>query len=273
MPQAKCNLTQETSEPNGHGPFAIWLGFAAGILNGLIGIGGGIVMVPGLLMRLRASPQIAVGTSLATVCVLSAIAFFAHMLAGSLTLSAISMATVIVSGAVGTLAGAGILKRLDRKRLLILFSLFLAVVSTRLIAQGLDLVETLATWSGEPPIWAFMLLGFASGVLSGVFGVGGGALVVLSFAVIYGMPVQQGLPLALAINVTNALSGSVAHVRAGRVLWKPVMQMIPSAIVGIAVGTAVALWLPANALRIVFGAFFLFMAVRLGRESFKVQTG
>jgi uncharacterized membrane protein YfcA len=45
--------------------------------------------------------------------------------------------------------------------------------------------------------------------------------------------------------------------------------MLPAAIIGIAVGTAIALWLPAEGLRVVFGAFFLFMSVRIGRQALR----
>ena len=51
------------------------IGFFAGLLNGLIALGGGIIITPGLVVYGRASPEVAVGTSLAAVVVLSAAAF------------------------------------------------------------------------------------------------------------------------------------------------------------------------------------------------------
>ena len=120
----------------------------------------------------------------------------------------------------------------------------------------------------EVSVNAFLLLGLGGlvGVLSGMFGVGGGGLVVLGLAVLFGMPVREGIPLALLVNVTNAMAGCIRHSRAGRVLWGEVRRMVPAALLGIALGTALAIWLSPDALRIVFGAFFLFMSVHVARQ-------
>ena len=94
----------------------------------------------------------------------------------------------------------------------------------------------------------------------------------LGLAAFFGTPVQEGLPIAFALNITNALAGAWRHARAGRVLWREVQILIPTALVGIAVGTAAALTLPADLLRIVFGCFFLYMGTRIGRQALQAGT-
>jgi len=247
------------------------VGFLAGALNGLIAIGGGIVMTPALVVYARASPEVAVGTSLASVVVLSSIAFLAHASFTGLETSTFGIVTVIAAGMLGAQVGAWILARLSASWMLMLFAVFLLIMSTRLLIQALDIDAGLASgaseWHGEPPAWAYPVIGFASGILSGVFGVGGGALVLLGFAVLFAMPVREGIPLALMVNVTNALAGCLRHARAGRVLWREVRRMLPAAVVGIALGTATAIRLPADVLRLVFGGFFLFMSMRVARHA------
>jgi uncharacterized protein len=243
------------------------MGLAAGILNGLIGIGGGIVIVPGLVVHRGASPEAAVGTSLAAVVVLSSMAFLLHASFTGLGISPWNLTVVIVSGIVGAQAGAWMLARLSVRWMLLLFAVFVLIMSIRLLAQGLGVGFVQLDGTGVPPVWSYPAIGLASGVASGLFGVGGGALVVLGFAVFFGMPVQQGLPIALAVNVTNALAGCARHGLAGRVLWREVARMVPMAVVGILIGTAVAVWLPPDGLRGVFGAFFLFMALKIGRQA------
>ena len=73
-----------------------------------------------------------------------------------------------------------------------------------------------------------------------VSGVGGGALVLLGLAAFYGVPVVEGLAIALALNVTNALAGLVHHARQGRVLWHELKVLMPTAVVGIGAGAALA---------------------------------
>ncbi len=247
------------------------LGFAAGTLNGLLAIGGGIVMVPGLVVYGRASPEVAVGTSLAAVVVLSSAAFLMHASFGGIGLNVSGVVTVVVAGMVGAQVGGWFLARLTTSWMLLIFSVFLLVMSVRLLVQALGLEANFGLgpteWRGVAPWWAYPIIGFSSGVLSGMFGVGGGALVLLGFAVLFGMPVREGMPLALLVNVTNALAGCVRHSRAGRVLWQEVRRMVPAALLGIMLGTAVAIWLPADVLRLVFGAFFLFMSVHVARQA------
>ena len=60
------------------------LGLLAGTLNGLIAIGGGIVITPTLVVFGRTSPEVAVGTSLTAVVVLSSSAFLMHASIGGL---------------------------------------------------------------------------------------------------------------------------------------------------------------------------------------------
>lgn len=248
------------------------IGAAAGLLNGLIGIGGGIVIVPGMILHRGATPQVAVGTSLATVVVLSSCAFALHVGFSGFALSPVGACSIIVTGMLGTYVGGRILARLTARWMLLLFAAFLLLFSSRLVAQGLGFAFTPAGGAAPPPLWSFPVLGFASGVLSGLFGVGGGALVLLGFAVLFGMPVHQGLPVALAVNVTNALAGSIAHARAGRVLWREVGWMVPTALAGIVAGTALALWLSADVLRIVFGGFFMFMGVRIASKAWRASA-
>lgn len=245
------------------------IGFFAGLLNGLIALGGGIIITPGLVVYGRASPEVAVGTSLAAVVVLSAAAFLLHASFGGLGVDPYGIVSVVAAGMIGALVGGWMLARLNATWMLFLFSAFLLVMSIRLLVQGLglDLGAGPWQWRGAPPWWSYPAIGFVSGILSGVFGVGGGALVLLGFAVLFGMPVRDGLPLALLVNVTNALAGCIRHSRAGRVLWREVRRMVPAALAGIAIGTAVAIWLPPDALRLVFGGFFLFMSAHLGRQA------
>jgi uncharacterized membrane protein YfcA len=262
-----------------HGPRALTraraslLGFLAGALNGLIAIGGGIVITPGLIVHARAAPQVAVGSSLAAVVVLSSVAFVMHASFAGLGLDVRAILAVVAAGVAGAQLGGWLLARISVRWLLALFSVFTFLMSVRLLMQALDVAIPVAAepleWRGAAPWWAYPVIGFASGILSGVLGVGGGALVLLGLAVLFGMPVREGIPLALLVNVTNALAGCVRHSRAGRVLWREVRRMVPAALVGITLGTAVAIWLPADALRFVFGGFFLFMSAHVARQAMR----
>ncbi|MEM7407838.1 MAG: sulfite exporter TauE/SafE family protein [Pseudomonadota bacterium] len=248
---------------------AAGLGLLAGLLNGLVALGGGVLITPVLVAR-GITPEVAVGTSLAVVTLLSSVGFVAHSLFGGLVLGPVPIALSVVGGVVGSLIGSRLLARLTPQWMLLLFALFQALVAVRLIGQGIGIGGLEAGVVMAPPYWAYMMFGVMAGTLSGIFGVGGGALVLLGLAAFYGLPVGEGLAIALALNVTNALAGLIQHAGAGRVLWAEVRVLLPTAVMGIAAGAILAQSLPADAMRILFGAFFLCLGALIGRKGWRL---
>ena len=261
----------DSSENRGHLPRlrAAGLGLLAGLLNGLIALGGGVLITP-LLVVAGVSPQVAVGTSLAAVTILSSVGFSAHLLFGGITLGFIPILAAVAGGTVGSVLGSKILARLTPHWMLMLFALVQVLVAVRLVDQGLGTALLGEVVPGGAPIWAYIGLGLFAGTLSGIFGVGGGALVLLGLAAFYGVPVVEGLAIALALNVTNALAGLVHHARQGRVLWHELKVLMPTSVVGIGAGAALAYELPVDTMRVVFGGFFLFMGIMLARKGWAI---
>ncbi|MBT6278278.1 MAG: sulfite exporter TauE/SafE family protein [Chromatiales bacterium] len=247
------------------------IGLLAGVLNGLIALGGGIIVTPLLMTRHGAAPQVAVATSLAVVTVLSTIGFTAHLAMGGLILGAEPIAASVIGGGVGSVIGTKVLARITPKWMLFLFAAFVLVVAVRLIAQGLGITASIPVGTVQPPLIAYASFGLVAGLLSGVFGVGGGALVLLGLAAFYGLPIQEGLPVALALNVTNALFGLVQHFGKGRVLWAVIWILVPAACVGIVFGVHAAHWLQPDVMRVIFGGFFLFMGWQLARKGWQLR--
>jgi hypothetical protein len=207
---------------------------------------------------------------LAAVTMLSCIGFTAHFLLGGISLGLVPIVAAVVGGAAGTVLGSKLLARLTPHWMLILFAIIQILVAIRLIDQGLGLALLGEVIPGGAPLWAYVALGLFAGTLSGIFGVGGGALVLLGLAAFYGVPVVEGLAIALALNVTNALAGVVHHARQGRVLWQELKILMPTAVIGIGAGAALAHELPADAMRVVFGGFFMFMGIMLAQKGWAV---
>lgn len=239
------------------------IGLAAGLLNGLIGIGGGIVIVPGLILRRKLDVRTAVSTSLGAIFVLSIVSFSLHVSVTGYSLSWLGSLLVIFAGIAGAQAGIFLLNRIPRRAVIVVFAGMTLFTAVRLIMQALGWGDAAAEPGALPPWWAYPLLGAISGLFSGLLGIGGGGYVVLGFSVFWRMPIQGSLPIALAMNVANALSGVWAQRKTGQVRWSEVARLVPAALAGIAIGTALAVTLPADILRIIFGAFFSFMAGRL----------
>ncbi len=106
------------------------IGIAAGVLSGLFGIGGGVVIVPALLLILRMTPQTATGTSLAALLLpVGALGAWQYYKAGHLDIRA---ALIIAAGlTIGAWGGAVLAQHVSGLALKRAFAVFLVVVATR----------------------------------------------------------------------------------------------------------------------------------------------
>jgi uncharacterized protein len=246
------------------------VGFGAGLLNGLLGIGGGILLVPGLIFLRNATAREAVSTSLGTVLFLATAALAVHLWISGLSFPLLGAALLLAAGGLGTRLGSALLNRTPQRWILYLFAAFTFVASTNLILEGLGVYGAPGGTAAPAPLWSFPLVGGLAGLFSGLLGIGGGGVVVLLYAVAFRLPILHSLPLALASNVVNALTGVLAQRGTGHVLWREVARLVPMALVGVAVGVGLAVYLPPNVLKVVFALFFIYMGVRLfarGRRS------
>ncbi len=119
-------------------------------------------------------------------------------------------------------------------------------------------------------LFIYLALGAFAGTLAGLFGIGGGLIIVpvltLTFAS-YGFSpevlVQMAVGTSLGTIVITSLSSVTAHHRLGSVDWLLVTRLLPFVILGGLIGAASAHLLPGSALRTVFGLFELAVAAQM----------
>ena len=110
----------------------------------------------------------------------------------------------------------------------------------------------------------FLIAGAVAGTLSGLFGLGGGVIIVPALAFCFDlmhsfsgnmMQVAQGT--SLAIMVVTTFSSTASHFRRGNILLTLLYRFLPGIIVGVFLGAALAHFVRSSWLRIVFGYFLL----------------
>ena len=197
--------------------WALYLGFGclAGLLSGLMGIGGGIVIVPFLAWHFGrlgfpadAVMIMAVATSLATILVTSISASLAHHRLGAVDWTTVRrLAPGILAGAV---LGSVIADLLPARAFKLLFSGFLLHASLRMLRQP---AKTLI--DSEPlKLGHFGTAGVVIGALSSILGIGGGTLSV-PFLVRRGYPVRTAVAVSSACGFPIALAGSLTYIALG----------------------------------------------------------
>lgn len=118
--------------------------------------------------------------------------------------------------------------------------------------------------------FASVLLGIVAGLTAGLFGIGGGLIIVPVLAVLFS---EQGFPAelvmvmsvatSLATIIFTSLSSVLAHHRLGSVLWDKVFGLGPGIMAGAAVGAVVADYISADVLRFIFVIFLLYVGVQM----------
>ena len=107
------------------------IGLLAGLFSALFGVGGGIVVVPLLILAARYSERPAMATSLATVALISLVGTVTYALHGELKLGA--AAIVGLPAVIGAVAGTALQQRLATRTLSIAFAGLLAAIGARLL--------------------------------------------------------------------------------------------------------------------------------------------
>lgn len=105
-----------------------------------------------------------------------------------------------------------------------------------------------------------LVLGFVTGLLSGMLGIGGGVFLIPAGVLLLGLsqPVAQGV--ALAVMVPTAVVGAVTHYRHKNVRLETVAWIVPAVIVTAIVGANAAHLVNAELLRRIFAGFLLFVS-------------
>jgi uncharacterized membrane protein YfcA len=199
-----------------HEAVYVFIGVFAGMIAGALGIGGGVVVVPGLVFLFQINQavpfpiimHVAVGTSLAIMIFTSIASLKAHANQGEILWPIFNKLWpgIIIGSCVGALAAQFI----PTAWLKIIFALFLLLVALKM---GLDLHKKYAKQQ-FPRNWINRLVSFVIGVKSGLLGVGGGVLIV-PYLTYCGVPVRQIAPVSNLCTLTVAVIGSLVFMLTG----------------------------------------------------------
>jgi len=251
------------------------VGAFAGVLAGLLGIGGGAVIVPALLVLLPAfgagspwTPHQAVATSLATVVAAGSVSALSHHRRGAVRWGLVRrLAPGLVLGAGGGALIAGWLPGWWLQRL---FAVFLLLSGLRMLLTTGGPVTTRPLPGGRPLVAA----GGGIGALSAVLGIGGGIMLV-PYLTRHGVLLRQAVATSSACGVSLALVGTLGFVLSGWgreglpadsigfVLWPTALAVAAAAMPMAAVGARLAHRLPTAALKRVFAVLLLVVGARL----------
>jgi uncharacterized protein len=236
---------------------AVLIGLAVGILVGFLGIGGGIVLVPALTLLLGFTQQMAQGTSLFMQLPplgLGALLLYWRKGLVDRWAGAACALGIFVGGYFGSRLAIGV----SARDLQGLFGAFLMVAAASLWREPRERRPATAAPDAWPRLAAVFVVTCGVGVLSGLFGVGGGILLVPLLVVVLGFEqhVAQGTSLVALVPPTGLLA-FLNYQRAGKVDWKVGLLIMPGIFLGGLIGSRLALRFASRQMRRIFAVLLL----------------
>lgn len=235
------------------------VGALAGFFSGLFGVGGGILIVPGLVLVMRMGQRLAHGTSLAAIIPIAISGVITYAIHDSVDWP---VAGLIILGAIGgAVLGTRWLQNLNQRVLRLVFATFLVATAVRLLVN-----PSHPAGRGPLELWlalALVGIGVVSGVLAGLLGVGGGIVVIPALVVLFSVPDAVAKGTSLAVIIPTALVGTFGNLRNSNA------DLGLAAIVGLLgaafayLGSHLSLHMSARLSSVLFAILLLLVALRM----------
>ncbi|MBT2502844.1 sulfite exporter TauE/SafE family protein [Curtobacterium sp. ISL-83] len=243
------------------------IGVIGGFLSGLFAIGGGIIMVPLLTAFGRLDQRAASATSLAAIVPTSIVGSITYLVAGQVDLTAGLF--IAIGAIVGAVLGSALLKRVPLLALRWMFIVFILLVAIRLFfiapERGHAIAFTVVV------ALEYVLLGLVMGVLSGLFGIGGGIIAVPALIGVFAISDLIAKGTSLLVMIPTSVVGTVSNWRAGTVDIRAGIVVGIAATVASIPGAAVALVLAPRLSAVLFGLLLLAVAAQLTVKALAAQ--
>ena len=250
------------------------LGAFAGVMAGLLGVGGGLIIVPVLAWILRGQHindaiimHLAIGTSLATIVVTSISSVRAHHQRGAVLWPVVWQLTPGI--VIGAWLGAAVADALPSAALSRIFALFVLAVAAQMAFGAKP-----APHRGLPGAVGMTVTGGVIGVVSAIVGIGGGSLTV-PFLTWCNTAMRQAVATSAACGLPIALAGAIGFIVTGlnaadRPAWS-LGYVYGPALAGVAfasmllapLGAKLAHTLPTEILKKIFAVFLTLVGTKM----------
>ncbi|MEI8084585.1 MAG: sulfite exporter TauE/SafE family protein [Paludibacter sp.] len=245
------------------------LGVLAGILSGLFGIGGGIIMVPTLIAVFGLDMLNANATSLAAMLLpVGLFGVITYYKAGYINVR--NALWISLGLLMGSFFGAELAVSVDVKVLSKLYAAFLLYIALGYLnisalfrKNKTPIIDSVVTNENiKYSFWIFILVGILAGVIAGLFGKGGGLVIVPVLIKFFKYDAKSAAATSLAaLQLPVGLPSVIVYAQAGYLNWLWAGLMALGIVVGVFFGTKLALKLPAAMFKKVYAFFLLGVAV------------
>lgn len=265
----------------------ILIGFLSAFIGSLVGLGGGIIFVPAMLFLYEqfasfswANPQAIVGISLVTMIftgLSSTIAYYQQKLVD------VKTGLIFLIGSIpGSVTGSWINTKLNTADFSLYFGILMIIIFSLMFIdrnklnknKPLQVTKNTRYFELEGETYQYnvsyipaFILSFIVGMLSGLFGIGGGTISVPAMMLFFGIPVKVAVATSMFMIFFISLFSASTHIMLGHIVWAYVIFFVIGSYLGGTVGAKTSRYLKSKTLEWILRIVILFVAIRLIVES------
>ncbi len=243
---------------------AVAIGVITGGITSLIGASGVMVIVPVLTMFFHVSAHTAIGTSLFVDVIASITVSYTYFKNGNIEIR--SGIWIAVASIAGAQLGALFSSQIKEGPLSEMFGVVLIISGVGLIVKNhkqKDEPEKPKTrfTKGWQQIISSILIGIGIGIISGLFGAGGGVMILLALVIILAYPLRKAIGTSTLIMAMTALSSTIGYVYRGNINLTLGCFLSAGAVIGGILGARYANNINEKVLQKVVGVCFMSLGV------------
>jgi uncharacterized membrane protein YfcA len=243
---------------------AVAIGVVTGGITSLIGASGVMVIVPVLTMFFHVSAHSAIGTSLFVDVIASITVSYTYFKNGNIEIK--SGLWMAVSSIAGAQLGALFSSQIKEGPLSAMFGIILVIAGIGLLIKsykkkGKEKEPKAKFTKGWQQIVSSIIIGIGIGILSGLFGAGGGVMILLALIVIMSYPLHKAIGTSTLIMAMTALSSTIGYAYRGNIDLILGCFLSIGAVIGGILGSRYANRVNEKALQKVVGVCFMCLGV------------
>ena len=241
-------------------------GVVAGFASGLLGVSPGGILVPVISLTLRFPQHLAQAVSLVAQAPPTSLTGISNYAKSGRRVSFRWVVVLALGFVIGGPVGAAIARQFNDRQLRWMFVSYLLLLALLSAIKGTKPGETKRAEQSQDRWIALSVIGFVAGVSSGLLGIGGGLVITACSVVLLRIGQHQAQALSLILTALPlTLPAAWMYIRQGWHLpWWAVAGIILGLVIGTKLGAVLANKLPERALRWVFIALILGMAIYMG---------
>ncbi len=251
-------------------------------IGSLLGLGGGVVLIPTMLLLSQyvhdfawASPQMIVGISLIVMVFTALSSTISYFRKGRVDYKT---GLYFLSGSIpGSIIGAWLNQYIDANDFSLYFGFIMVIISFLFLIKreprslgNTKQDNSIRTFKVDGEIyhyrisvWTAFYISLGVGILSGMFGIGGGSIMVPVMILFFGVPTHIATATSMFMILFISIMSAGTHIMLGHIVWEYTLLFIPGAWIGGKIGARVNQSLNSKALEWILRIILVLIGLRL----------